>query len=120
MKEPRVFDHTALIALFDGNDLAFQLWQDADRGATNLVLPATAVAEANHVIGGDSNAWQAVLFPRNVVVTPLDGSTAIGTGQLAGSLVVRQVIREAQQIRGAVVTRAPWQYPIEGPPIRTL
>jgi hypothetical protein len=45
MKEPRVFDHTALIALFDGNDLAFQLWWEADRGAANLVLPATAVTE---------------------------------------------------------------------------
>jgi hypothetical protein len=118
--EPRIFDHTAIVALFDGNRTAFELWQQADRGEANLVLPAAAVAEANHVLGGDSNTWQALLYPGHVVITPLDGLAAIGTGTLAGSLVVRHVVHEAQQVRGAIVTRAPWQYPAGDLPIRPI
>ena len=55
-----------------------------------------------------------------VVVTPLDESTAIDIGTTVGSLVVRQVIREASHTMGDIVTEAPWQYPAEAPPILTL
>jgi hypothetical protein len=45
--ETRVFDHTAITALFRGNDAAFRLWQDADNDQVTLIPPAVAVAEAN-------------------------------------------------------------------------
>jgi hypothetical protein len=46
-------------------------------------------------------------------VTPLDESTAIDTGPRAGALIIRHVVHEAREISGAVVTRAPWQYPAD-------
>jgi len=54
------------------------------------------------------------------VITPLDGSAAVGTGTLAGSLVIRHVFHEAEQVNGAIVTRAPWQYPTGDIPIRPV
>jgi hypothetical protein len=115
--EPRVFDHTAIIALFQSNDDAFGFWQMADREQLTLIMPAVAVAEANNVIGGNSNTWRALLDPGRVVVTPLDESTAIDTGPHAGALVVRHVVHEARETGGAVVTRAPWQYPAGDVPV---
>jgi hypothetical protein len=118
--EPRVFDHTAIIALFDGNNPAFGLWQQADQDELTIIMPAAAVAEANNVLGGTGNTWHAILDPIRVVVTPLDQSTAIDTGLGAGTLAVRHVIHEAKHTRGAIVTRSPWQYPTDGPPVRVI
>jgi hypothetical protein len=89
------------------------VWERADQDELILVMPAVAVAEANHVIGATGNAWRAVLDPGQVVVTPLDESTAIDTGPRAGPLIIRHVVHEAREIGGAVVTRAPWQYPAD-------
>lgn len=55
-----------------------------------------------------------------MIVTPLDESTAIDLGTTVGSLVVRQVIREAGHMEGDIVTEAPWQYPAGSPPLLTL
>ena len=120
MIETRVFDHTAITALFRGNDAAFRVWQDADNDELTLILPAVAVAGANNLIGGNGDTWRAILHPGRVIVTPLDESMAIDLGTTVGSLVVRQVIREASQTRGDIVTDAPWQYPADAPPILTL
>jgi hypothetical protein len=118
--ETRVFDHTVITALFRGNDAAFRVWQNADNDELTLILPAIAVAEANTLIGGNSDTWRAILHPGRVVVTPLDESTAIDLGTSVGSLVVRQVIHEAGQTEGDIVTEAPWQYPAGSPPLLTL
>jgi hypothetical protein len=61
--ETRVFDHTAITALFRGNDAAFRVWRDADNDKLTLILPAIAVAEANTLIGGNSDTWRAILHP---------------------------------------------------------
>jgi hypothetical protein len=79
--ETRVFDHTAIIALFQGSTPAFRVWEAAEDDKLTLILPAVAVAEANGVVGADSNAWRAILDPGRVVVTPLDESTAIEVGR---------------------------------------
>jgi hypothetical protein len=118
--ETRVFDHTSIVALFQGNDQAFRVWQAAEADKLTLILPAVAVAEAYTTIGADSNAWRAILDPGRVVVTPLDESTAIDLGRTVGSLVIRHVVREASQTQGEIVTAAPWQYPADTPPIWTL
>lgn len=120
MIETRVFDHTAITALFRGNTHAFEIWQDADNDELTLILPAIAVAEANTLIGGNSDTWRAILHPGRVIVTPLDESTAIDLGTTVGSLVVRHVIREAGQTEGDIVTETPWQYPAGSPPLLTL
>jgi hypothetical protein len=118
--ETRVFDHTAIVSLFQGNTQAFRVWRAAENDQLTLILPAVAVAEANNVLGADSNAWRAILHSGRVVVAPLDGSTAIATGMTAGNLVIRHVVHEATQTQGEIVTRAPWQYPANVPPLWTL
>src|SRR2546423_11264687 len=107
---PSVFDHTALVALFDAHPKALDLWRLADQGVTQLVMPAAAVAEANHLIGATHNAWSALLFPADVTVAPLDSAQAVDTGRRAGALAVRQVVHEAQAVVGGLITPAPWQY----------
>ena len=111
MTDARVFDHTAIIAYFQGDRRLFEFWQQADRGELTLVMPAVAVAEANNVIGATSDAWRPVLDPGQVIVTPLDQSTAIETGPSIGSVVVRHVLYEARSTQGVIVTSSPWQYP---------
>ena len=120
MNPPSIFDHTALIALFDAHPEAFALWEEADRGETPLVMPAVAVAEANHLIGADHNAWAALLFPAAVTVAPLDSAQAIDTGLQSGSVVARHVVYEARAVAGIIVTRAPWQYRPDDAPIRVI
>jgi hypothetical protein len=117
---PVVFDHTALIALFDAHPVLLGLWQQADRGERTLVMPAAAVAEANHVLGASHNAWSALLYPVDVTVTPLDSSQAIDTGHMPGALAVRHVIHEVRAVSGIIVTRAPWQYPPDAGPTRPV
>ncbi len=120
MNPPSVFDHTGLVALFEGHREAFRLWQEAERSETPLVMPAVAVAEANHLIGADHNAWSALLYPADVTVAPLDSSQAIDIGRRGGPLVVRHVVHEARAVAGIIVTRAPWQYPANTGGIRVI
>ncbi len=120
MNSPSVFDHTALIALFDAHAALVTLWEEADRGETPLVLPGAAVAEANHVLGVSHDAWSAVLYPADVTVAPLDSGQAIDSGTQPGSLVVRHVMYEARAVLGIIVTRAPWQYPAGAGPVLSV
>lgn len=115
-----VLDHTALIALFAAHQRVYDLWLLADSGMETLVFPSAAVAEASHHLGVDDNAWRALLMATGVEVAALDQSTAIGSGRMAGTLVVRQVMYEARQTLGVIVTAAPWQYPPDAPPLRVV
>ena len=117
---PSVFDHTALVALFNGHRQAFALWELADQGEAPLVMPAVAVAEANHLIGADHNAWTALLYPVDVTLAPLDSSQAIDVGPRSGSLVARHVAYEAHATAGIIVTCAPWQYAPGDGPVRVI
>jgi hypothetical protein len=69
VSEARVLDHTAIVALFKGDEQVFRLWQQANEEELTLVMPAVAVAEANNVIGADGDAWRPVLDASSVVVT---------------------------------------------------
>jgi hypothetical protein len=113
-----VFDHTALVALFNGHPEAFALWEEAGRGETPLMMPAVAVAEANNLIGASHDAWAALLYRADVAVAPLDSSQAIDIGPRAGGLVARHVVYEASAVGWIIVTRAPWQYPAGDGPVR--
>jgi len=117
---PSIFDHTALVALFNAHPDAFSLWEEADQGETPLVMPAAAVAEANHLIGADHDAWSALLYPADVTVAPLDSAQAIDTGTRPGGLVTRHVVYEARAVAGIIVTRAPWQYTANDGPVRAI
>lgn len=47
MTRPLVFDSSALIALFEANDLAYRIWTRADQGQRLLITPAGAILEAS-------------------------------------------------------------------------
>ena len=115
-----MFDHTMLVDLFAGHTGIFDLWRRVERGERALVLPAAAVAEANHLIGADHNAWTPVLYPAGVSVAPLGSAQAIDTGRRGGTLTARHVVFEAQAVAGIIVTRAPWQYRSSDGPMRIV
>lgn len=111
MTAPWVFDHTALVALFDGADVPYSLWLAADRDEARVLFPATAVAEAAHLASTRESAWERLL--RNIpglTVTDLSQATGLACAHSAGPVVVRHVAWEARQVGGIVLTRAPWQY----------
>lgn len=107
--QPLVFDHTAIIALFKGHRRATWHYKRADAGQVSLVLPAAAVAEANRAIHGVWKTWEAVLYPEDVTVAPLDEHAALEAG-LLGKIVPGHAVYEARAIRGLVVTTDPDPY----------
>lgn len=121
MTAPWVFDHTALVALFDGHHEAMRLWRDAEQGLATAVFPAAAVGEAAHLATTRESAWEVLLREvPNVEVTDLGQATALACAHMAGPLVVRHVTWEAQALGGVIVTRAPWQYPAGDVALRVI
>jgi hypothetical protein len=57
-----VLDASVLTALFDGHDLPFQLLQESEKGASRLILPAVAVAEAETSRRAGYNGWSLLFF----------------------------------------------------------
>jgi hypothetical protein len=115
-----VFDHTAMVALFDAVPTPFGLWEKADRGDARLVFPAAAVAAASYFICANDDAWRALLYAPGVQITDLDQTAAIGSSNVPGLLAARHVMYEAQLTGGVIVTRAPHQYPDKGALMRVV
>lgn len=109
MIDTYVFDASALIALFRGNEVAYDLFEEADAGRVQVVFPAVAIAEANTYIQATESAWEAILLGR-VVCMPLTEHIAITLGLWPGDLAVRHVVYEARAVRGDVVTAEPYRY----------
>ncbi len=109
MNEVHVFDGSALIALFRGNDEAFRLWRECDDRITQVVLPAAAVADANTYLQAGMNAWNAILYSP-VTCVDLSVAIAIDTGSMPGDLGTRHVVHEVRATRGVVVTAEPDRY----------
>lgn len=99
MSQPLVFDHTAIVALLRADHTAFEYWTLADAQEVRIILPAAAVAEANRMLRASWNAWQAVLYPQAVTVSPLDEHTAVEAG-LHGDVAVGHVVYEARAVAG--------------------
>lgn len=122
MTAPRVLDHTAIAALFAAGvgEHVYELWERADRDELTLILPAAALGEASHLLSLGDNQWEALLMAPGVAVANLSQASAVGCAHQPGPLAVRQVVYEATHTRGVIVTRAPWQYPADGPPLRVI
>lgn len=110
MTQPLVFDASALVALFEAHDLVYRLWERANAGEALIVVPTAAIADANGNLTATHDSWSAVLWPNDVVTTPLTEDVAIEIGPWSGGLATRHVVYEAQAVRGIVVTRAPREY----------
>lgn len=117
MTRPLVFDSSALIALFEANDLAYRIWTRADQGKRLLIVPAGAVLEANQTLKATDNAWSVLLYPRDVIPTTLSPAVAIEIGPWSGTIGQRHATYEAITVGGIVVTRNPDGY---GPEVATL
>jgi hypothetical protein len=78
MRQPIVFDASALLALFEAEDTVFDLWYQAEKGQATVVFPAAAVAEGNVALRASYDAWSPVLWAKGVSVAPLDSSAAVG------------------------------------------
>ena len=59
-RTPRVLDASAMVALFAGDKQVTRFVTEAERGAIHLLLPTTAIAEAeNHVLAGPGRVAKA-------------------------------------------------------------
>jgi hypothetical protein len=107
---PRVLDASAIVAMFQGHWRLEDLVKAAERGQAALILPTTAIAEAEADVAAGTSGWEGVLLSEGVRSLSLTEHTAIEIGQWPGELSTRQAVHEARALRAAVVTAEPGRY----------
>jgi hypothetical protein len=107
---PHIFDTSAMVDLFGGHRELALLLDKAEREALQVLLPTTAMAEAEASLDAGFNGWAAVLLTRGVRSLPLAEHVAIDVGTWPGSLGARHSTHEAAAVRGLVVTCDPGAY----------
>ncbi len=105
----RVFDTSALIALFDGSVKTFDLLEQADSGQVNVCLPTVCIAEAQSHLRAETG-WDPIVLIPHVHSLPLGERAAIEIGLWPGELGTRHAVHEAQAIGATVVTARPSDY----------
>jgi hypothetical protein len=105
-----IFDATALVALFNGNERVSALWMAAEEVSAPVVLPTAAVAIANRKLKASDNAWSAILFGANVYALDLSMAAALGASRELGDLDVAHTSYEALATGGTIVTGTPKSY----------
>ncbi|RKR92656.1 hypothetical protein BDK92_7132 [Micromonospora pisi] len=99
-----------MVAFFGAHPRLMALLDQADAGTVNLLLPTTAIADAQAKLGASMDAWHALLLSPGVLPLPLAQHAAIEIGGWAGELSVRHAVHEARAMRAAVVTCEPGLY----------
>ena len=131
---PRVLDASALVELLHGNPMLMRMLGDAHTGRLNVLLPATAVAEAQAAVSLPASMWNHVFGFRGVSTLNLHEHNAVEAGALAaprlehnptqhvltGALMVGHVLREAVATNGVIVTRLPELYGGHDVPVSAL
>lgn len=109
-RPPRVLDASAMVEFFAAHPRLMSLLDQADAGTVNLLLPTTAIADAQTKVGASMDGWHALLLSPGVRSLPLAEHAAIEIGTWPGALSVRHAVHEARAMRAAVVTCEPGQY----------
>jgi hypothetical protein len=107
---PRILDTSAILALFDAHPHIMARMAAAEAGKTHLLLPTSAIAEAETRVRAGSDGWAAVLLTPGVVSLPLTEHAAIEGGEWPGDLATRHAVHEAQAVGAAIMTRYPGIY----------
>lgn len=107
---PRVFDASALIDWHCGNPVLAAIADQAEAGWFQLILPATAVADAESELRYGWNVWAVVFDAPGIQTMPLGEHTAVEIGVWSGPLSARHAAYAAADGRGVVVTRNPGAY----------
>lgn len=82
----------------------------AEAGEMCLLLPTSAMADAEATIRAGSDGWAPILLTRGVVSLPLTEHAAIEVGQWPGDLATRHAVHEARAVRAAIMTCKPGIY----------
>jgi hypothetical protein len=83
---------------------------DAEAVGVSLLLPATAIAEANRELNATDNAWTTLLLAENVYALDLTPAAALGASRRRGGLAVAHASHEAAATGATIVTAHPGAY----------
>lgn len=107
---PRIFDASALVAWHQGHDILSEIADQAEAGWYQLVIPATAVADAESELRYGWDVWAVVFDAPGIQTMPLGEHTAVEIGAWPGPLSSRHAAYAAADGRGVVVTLTPGLY----------
>jgi len=107
---PLVFDASALVALFRGNEQVSALWFAAEAATVAVLLPSAVIAVANRQLDASDDAWSALLLGPNVYALDLTAATALGASRERGNLDTAHAAYEARATRATIVTNNPEKY----------